>query len=62
MKKPQEPLQLFECPNLGYDIAFIPRSKKDRARLELKAEKKGMPLSEFAREEIVAVMALAEMF
>ncbi len=52
----QEALYTFCCPKLGYDIAMIPHSERDRKRLKSEAKRKEMSLVEFARDELLGVL------
>jgi hypothetical protein len=52
----QEALYTFCCPKLGYDIAMIPHSERDRTRLKSEAKRKGMSLVEFARDQLLGVL------
>ena len=54
------PLWTFRCENLGYDIALIPHSEKERTRLKREAKKRGISLSDYAQDEILGALALDE--
>ena len=55
---PPEPLYTFRYPNLGYSIAIIPHTTA--AKIKRQARRRQLSLRDYARDEIIGSMVLAE--
>jgi hypothetical protein len=54
-------LWIFQCLDKGYDIALIPHTEADRARLESEAKKEGLSLSNYAQDQILIALTLGKL-
>jgi hypothetical protein len=57
---PPEPLYTFRYPNLGYSIQIVPLTPADSAKIKRQARRQHLSLRDYARDEIIGSMVLAE--